>query len=910
MTAQANGVNLGNSGNNKQPELSAKKETGRKIASFLFLPGFLPQIRELARGKFGYLAFLIANIYQIVRILPKNHPYTKPQNIGKFGLRQVIAEAANHIKMERENIDQIVIFFAVLAGLILMVAQFISFLFFIFMGHAWAQPAEAESLFITQNPNEDVAFYMIREIFGLPTMFGQLEGGITGLHVALHTLFQFYNFAILFVAVLIFLYYVITVVGETATTGIPFGQRFSHIYAPFRLVIAIGLLVPLNYGFNGSQYITFYAAKLGSSFATNGWVRFNTVLATTNPLGSQKANLIAEPNIPDLGGLVKTMSIIQTCRAAYGIMNGGDHVDIQPYFVNNQNQPQVISDANYVQMRDELRISQKKAHISIYFGALNTGDKAYPGASTPYCGSIKLPILQNDQPILNLVGAGGPEQIQRNYYRIIFLMWEDTQLINLGRRIAYGQHHVMNPCVGTNLPGDCGITYKPTSNFKKERVQYYNTELRTLTSQVFETLRDQVNFIIQPEILITGWGGAGIWYNKIAEVNGAFVTVLVNIPNVEKKPQVMEKVLKEKQKANQAFNSCDSYRANLADSKSTKLNNGAKDDYYSRAFNETHQYWTCDEPGDAANFFLDSISAIMGLNGLFNVRKEFAAYGGPDNILITQQIHPLAKLSAIGKGLVESAVMNMGFAVAASGAGGMLSVIDPNLGKGLEAASGMFVSIATIGLSIGFTLYYVLPFLPFIYFFFALGGWVKGIFEAMVGAPLWALAHLRIDGDGLPGRSALNGYLLIFEIFLRPILTVFGLIGGLAVFTAMANILNEVFDIVTANVTGAKPEAGVNLADQNFDIALVDNLFFTIVYAIILYMMATASFKMINFVPNNILRWMGQSVEAFNDKAQDPAASLTQYAAISGQQVGGKLAKASTDAAYGLGSAAGAAIGK
>ena len=41
---------------------------------------------------------------------------------------------------------------------------------------------------------------------------------------------------------------------------------------------------------------------------------------------------------------------------------------------------------------------------------------------------------------------------------------------------------------------------------------------------------------------------------------------------------------------------------------------------------------------------------------------------------------------------------------------------------------------------------------------------LRGMTELLVGAPLWALAHLRIDGNGLPGETASNGYFLIFEI--------------------------------------------------------------------------------------------------------------------------------------------------
>ena len=120
---------------------------------------------------------------------------------------------------------------------------------------------------------------------------------------------------------------------------------------------------------------------------------------------------------------------------------------------------------------------------------------------------------------------------------------------------------------------------------------------------------------------------------------------------------------------------------------------------------------------------------------------------------------------------------------------------------GLVTPSADFIlSTAFVGLTAGLVLYYIVPFLPFIYFFFAVATWVKSIFEAMVGVPLWALAHLRIDGEGLPGNSAANGYFLILEIFLRPILTIFGLIAATLIFTAQVRVLHFLWQIVTENL--------------------------------------------------------------------------------------------------------------
>ena len=929
MATQAQGANNQNTGGDKQPDTLPAYKDKKKVASYFLLPGIIPEIKNLARNRFGYLAYLIAMIYQMVRILPSNHPYTKPDNIGKFTIRQVITAAAQNIEVSKNNIDQIIVFGAILAGLLLMVIQFVSFLFFLFMGSAWAAAPNLSTanIFITQNENADIAFYLIREVFGLPDMFGTLGTGggpagtgptgvaaMTPLHLALHQLFEFYNIALLIVAILVFLYYIIVVIGETAQTGSPFGQRFSKIYAPFRLVIAIGLLVPLTYGFNGAQYIAFYAAKLGSSFATNGWIRFNSVVADTNPLGVESATLIAQPNLPDMSGLVEAVSVARTCRRAYFLREG---IIINPYFVDENNAAQAVGVGgsgglnSYIAQYDALRAATlargKKGHASIYFGE-DAENENSDGGIKAYCGEIKIPIQQADQPTLNAVDEASPVQIERNYFALVMWLWNHEELRLLGLNIAELHHEDHTPCAnGTTNAGNCSTRVKPPKDWQRLIIDEANLAIHAAIEDVYIELRGQVDYEISDEILQTGWGGSGIWYNKIAQANGAFTSASVNIPHMSKRPEVMADILKAKQKADTAFIDCKAYEANLADNIKIDSSKGAVTDYYGLVLNETYQYWRCNRSGSTANFFWDAISSIFGLNGLFDMRATVQVGTSPPPAAqpIMASVHPLAALSSLGKALVDSSVNNMALAIGTSFGGGILGSLTAHLGPAFQGASAMFMSIATIGLSIGFVLYYLLPFLPFVYFFFAVGGWVKGLFEAMVGTPLWAVAHLRIDGEGLPGKSAMSGYLLILEIFLRPILTVIGLIGGLAIFTALANLLNSIFDLVVGNITGT--DIGFNIANASFDRSLVDKFFFTIIYAMVLYMMALASFKMTTMVPNSIMRWMGQSVEAFNDKADDPIGNITQYSTIGVNQLGGQLVQGTSQLGTGAGSALGEA---
>ena len=85
------------------------------------------------------------------------------------------------------------------------------------------------------------------------------------------------DYAIFFITFVI-LYFVVAIIAETAQSGTPFGNRFSHAWAPVRLVLFFALLIPFNNGINGAQLITLYTAKWGSGLATNGWIRFNETI--------------------------------------------------------------------------------------------------------------------------------------------------------------------------------------------------------------------------------------------------------------------------------------------------------------------------------------------------------------------------------------------------------------------------------------------------------------------------------------------------------------------------------------------------------------------------------------------------------------------------------------------------------
>lgn len=931
------------------PKLKAKN-----VAGYMLLPGVIPRLKELMGG-FGYLAYVFANVFGAVRILPAGHDYLQAANIGKFGVVNVIAAAANNLVFDKKHLDQIVIFGAIMVAVILLFLQFALLFFTVISGQAFAGAAATPaftSIFLTENPQTDVAFLMLDYVFGIPDLFGSnalgVNGaGVTAFHHGLHALFRFYNMSILLVGVLIFLYYVMVVVVETAQTGVPFGKRFSKIYAPLRLIIAIGLLVPLNYGFNGAQYITFYAAKLGSSLATNGWITYNNNV--TNPMGVSSASLVTAPNTPSFDSLMYFSSVYHSCRTMYNLIaredygnRAGTTIQIQPYIVvDNEAEPLATTDYR------EAKALYGSSDIEIVLGEQSPNNTKFPGGVRPYCGKLTISLnnqnpsgyrYMGDRATRGLASRGGVKTIEEAYYNLVLYLFdvygaggEATQVLAaMGERAAYktipGSRR--NPCHrssdlgdgrsgGPDSSGTCLDSANlppPGPNLQSEMTNFKNMVEISVEGGV-RNIQRWTNFELGDELRARGWGGAGIWYNRIAEVNGNVTAAIYSVPTIKQYPEVMEFVKKQRQQKDTFLGPCKAFEPNLADGDPITFA-PAYNAKVAEALYMVYAHFSCDQPaaetavplGASGNVFVDVISVIFGINGLFELREKTRldmATGQPAT-------HPLAALSTIGKSLLENAIRSMAWSVGASFGGGMEGILGKSLGAGLQSFSRMFVGIATIGLTAGFLLYYILPFLPFIYFFFAVGSWVKSIFEAMVGAPLWALAHLRIDGDGLPGRAALSGYLLIFEIMLRPIATICGLIGGMAIFGTMVAVMNYIFDVVVSNVGGATPDgaggATITVDGHEFmRLGVIDQFFFTLVYAILVYMMATSCFKMIDQVPKHFMSWLGSQVGTFNDNMADPTENLSTYTTVAANQFVPKLLEGTNDAARAGGKAIDAA---
>lgn len=900
---------------------------GRKqTLKYFLLPGVVPRVGRFFSSGFSHVALYMASVFGMVRLLPPGHPYLIQDNVSRFGIRHVLAEARRNLVFSRANIDQVIVYYTLLIGIFLLFMQFAMLGLSFTMQAAYATiitPVDTMNRFgvafmlTTPDATNDVAFILMDYVFGAQGIFtdafgrgtclannapcftGTASYGAwpTGWHTALHALFRFYNFGILAVGIIIFLYLVVSVTAETAQSGTPFGQRFNRTWAPVRLILAIALLVMVPFGtggqtgFNIAQVITLHIAKWGSGLATNGWTAFNRSLntAATTPMGAP-SNLVALPNPPQFNTFLEFMYVAHTCINAEQWVNNRtirfyQVRDAIPAKVNPVTGVQTFAavpaaaqpmPANFQAALDFSYGGNIDIAIGEYDPSLYQLEKGYV---KPVCGAFRLPLKVQSCPNENPGGC----MLHERYYGIMYQMALTDPLYQFdGFQMA-----------SRTTPTDNRVPRMPlatAADFRSDYIDYYDGKIvAAINAARIAQIADPNWFIA---IVQYGWGGAGIWYNRIAQYNGTFAAAAFGLPVALSYPEVMINVAKERGRTLNFVPVSERYNPSLPSGKMVKFDSPG-DAYIAIALYQAHRAWQDMFEKPKGNFFVDTITGLFGLEGLLSMYQN-------------NDVHPMVQMTVLGRSLVETAVTNLSVAFGAGALGGVANIMGYSGAATFSAAvSSMMGQIALVALGMGFVLAYIIPMMPFLYFFFAVGVWLKSVFEAMVAMPLWALAHVRIDGEGIPGPAALDGYYLLLEILFRPFLIVVGLVSGLIIFAAEVAVLHQIWQLVVSNMTGfdgvstvaqisagyaPPPGAGSGVTGAlEFKRGAVDEFFFTIMYAIVVYMLGLASFKMIDLIPDNVLRWMGTGVQSFGQIVKDPAENLVSYSFVFTSAVTGKI---------------------
>jgi len=258
-------------------------------------------------------------------------------------------------------------------------------------------------------------------------------------------------------------------------------------------------------------------------------------------------------------------------------------------------------------------------------------------------------------------------------------------------------------------------------------------------------------------------------------------------------------------------------------------------------------------------------SGMTGTEDIDKLQKNFnqsVTTSFVENVSNEGHVNPLMMLQLFGTLmliLVQVAFLLVVVLILTVGIGSSISVFGLGTGvtnplSGAAIIEAMFLIPLfwmTMGLltTIGATLSIYTPLLPFIYFTFGAIAWMISTVEAMVAGPLVALGIISPSGQHEIMGKAEPALLLLFGIFLRPTLMIFGLIVAMLLAIAVCYLINETFAYVIVNWLFPLPNP----------LTLV---FMLVAYVSLILAALNKCFAVINLIPQQTMRWIGGQGEA------------------------------------------------
>lgn len=221
-------------------------------------------------------------------------------------------------------------------------------------------------------------------------------------------------------------------------------------------------------------------------------------------------------------------------------------------------------------------------------------------------------------------------------------------------------------------------------------------------------------------------------------------------------------------------------------------------------------------------------------------------------------------LISIGEGAVAGAVVAAGFSAAMEGAeqaldkapvAGRVVKFFTGAGKALSSMVGWaLLALSLPILMLGFIWAYYLPALPFILFLSGFCGWIILVVEALVAAPLWIAGHAMPEGEGMAGERGKQGYMLMFNILMRPPLMVAGVWAALFLVDGIAPWLGKAMKVFMYSVTGGTTYG------------LFSMFAMMTIFTILLYILSHKLFGLITHLPKSIIAWIGGGVVELGER--------------------------------------------
>lgn len=680
------------------------------------------------------------------------------------------------------------------------------------------EPPASFSEYASDFSDSDLSMQLVEGIFG-PVWSTMLSGGgITigaeGSGRLLGQISLVLNASALALTGFLIVMTVFTSVLSTGNEGVTLGKKYSTLWVPVRICMALLFLIPVAGGYSLGQAGVMLVGKAGAGVA-------NTVFEYAYDYVSIDAGIVVEPQINGVAKLASNMLKSQVCMSTMNATRSG-----------------------IVQM-DTTGTAGDGGALSVRF---NSGDYSF---GHDICGAYIVRKAPQERSYVGrgagMAGSfiGGNQDINEAAATMEDAQWSalvalSDALVPVSQSLANGE--------------------APNAATYRQAVKQYRTDLTTAAQAMVQSAREKSSSTVGDNGQVTGrgtileegskqikelgWAASGAFYWTMtalySEVNNAITEVPTGSgPNVARIRG--------------------SGTPDFEDTLAAIIRAGE----FSRREGLISLYDKSSDMDSAltlADTTAEGGDVNDALNELFS--KSWSRESLP--IMVSDQImsggDPIMSGKKIGHALVASAEVLYTASIAgraiASGVSGSLIRYVPFVGGFskaveaiLDALSPLIFTIFMSLLILGLLLAYWLPAIPLLLWIFGMLGWLIMLVEAVFAAVIWVAAHAIPEGDGWAGTHARSGYMLILGLFMRPPLMVAGMFSAMLIMSAAGRLIGVLYPII---LVGADITSLLGVAGFVASMAILTTL---------LVVSADRSFSLIHVVPDKVLRWVSGPME-------------------------------------------------
>jgi conjugal transfer/type IV secretion protein DotA/TraY len=704
----------------------------------------------------------------------------------------------------------------------------------------------------------------------LNTMFGPIFAGSTQKTV-ISVIVGPINLVIVVLAALLIIYNFIWGAASTAHEGEIMGRRTHSFWAPVRMALAAMLLIPLPVvgGYNTGQVLVAWLVKGSTATATYIWQTAAQAITTDGVTITGAVNR----GVPlEVAHAAWNMAVCENAIAALYKQAQGAQGGASVWKSRGPFSPLELSAAGFG--------GDPSSGAGLGVGA-GSGQKFFvdvPAAGMPrrlfgVCGAIATPEVP--EALIQSTATGGSQgfvsfiKAHEQAVRSLLTAYEQPaanlvkSVLQNKKNDAFFPDVLTKPLEAAN--GGLSQAIKeilPSAKAQSQAVIDYLSGIGCASPDSEKPLAE-----LSGQCMGRSWLGAGGYYLAMAQASQQNISILMASSSVAGSPSWVQ-------------NSTSIYSA--------KGGGGSTGTDVSERYTQV------------------SAQADLLWNSIFGVSSQQGGSPGPVVGEATQTRNPVTEIiydNTIGP--MKSAAWNELTYFARSMKAAAAFLTSPNANPVVAAATygqyatlllssiiGLLVGIGFVSagatglaamlllpLAIAGFLGFVVPLLPYIYWNLALASYIVIIAEAVFASAIWAVAHIRAEGEGIAG-AAEAGYMILLALTLTPVLMIGGLFVGMAALLVGGTIINLTIGSIMATIP-------VNI------FAFIVGFVFICGSIVYLYWALTEkTFTLVGEFPSKIFRWFGYSEAPLTrGEERDVRIALTSGATkVAGAMVGASMA--------------------